>query len=90
MPRYDYRCPSCKNGFEVRQSFQDPPVAACPKCGTESQRVIHAPEIVYKARGFSAYDQRTGGFGSYWYNREKEADAKGASPDIGTPDPSSN
>lgn len=89
MPLYDYRCSACGHRFELRQRFQDPPTAACPSCGAQSERVIHAPEIVYKARGFSAYDQRRGGFGSYWYNREAESDAKGASSDLGTPDPPS-
>ena len=79
MPIYDYSCPN-GHRFDLRQSFQDPAGAACPECGSESKRVIHAPEVVYKGSGFYTSDQRQNGFGSYWYNRE-------AAEDRGAPEP---
>lgn len=82
MPIYDYRCLGCGHRFELRQSFQDPAAASCPQCAAASERVIHAPQIVYKAPGFSAYDERRNGFGNYWYNREAEEDATGVSSEI--------
>ena len=40
MPTYEYRCPACSHRFELRQGFQDPPVAQCPKCQSSAGRVI--------------------------------------------------
>lgn len=74
MPLYDYACSDCGHRFELRQSFDAPVVAACPQCKSESRRVIHAPQVVFKGGGFYTTDQRREGFGSYWYNREAEED----------------
>ena len=40
MPTYEYRCPACSHRFELRQSFQDPPLAQCPKCAGSARRII--------------------------------------------------
>ena len=61
MPRYDYRCSDCGHEFEIRQSFSDEPVAACPLCGVESRRVIHSVPVVFKGSGFYVNDYGKGG-----------------------------
>ena len=61
MPRYDYRCTECGHEFEVKQSFSDEPVAACPLCGVESRRVIHSVPVVFKGSGFYVNDYGKGG-----------------------------
>ena len=61
MPRYDYRCTDCGHEFEVKQSFSDEPVAACPLCGVESRRVIHSVPVVFKGSGFYVNDYGKGG-----------------------------
>jgi putative FmdB family regulatory protein len=81
MPLYDYACPNCEHRFELKQSFRDPVTTACPRCGAESRRVIHAPQVVYKGDGFYTSDQRRNGFGSYWYNKEAEADRGETGPE---------
>ena len=61
MPRYDYRCSDCGHEFEIKQSFSDEPVAACPLCGVESRRVIHSVPVVFKGSGFYVNDYGKGG-----------------------------
>lgn len=58
MPRYDYECPDCEHVFEVKQSYDDAPVADCPKCRTAAQRVFSPVPIIFKGSGFYITDQR--------------------------------
>jgi putative FmdB family regulatory protein len=55
MPIYDYLCPD-GHRFEVVQRFSDEPVAVCEVCGRPVQRVLHAPAVHYKGKGFYATD----------------------------------
>jgi putative FmdB family regulatory protein len=55
MPIYDYLCPD-GHRFEVVQRFSDEPVAVCEVCGKPVQRVLHAPAVHYKGKGFYATD----------------------------------
>lgn len=59
MPIYDYRCGSCGNRFEVRQSFSDHATAACPQCQGAAQRVLHPVGIVFKGSGWHSTDYRS-------------------------------
>ena len=56
MPRYDYRCESCKEEFELVQSFAEAGKGACPVCGEAGQRVYHAVPVIYKGSGFYTTD----------------------------------
>ena len=56
MPRYDYECTSCHHVFEMRQSFDSEPVAACPECSNQANRKFHAVPIVFKGSGFYVND----------------------------------
>ena len=60
MPRYDYECVSCGHRFEVRQGFQDEPVALCPRCQNTARRLISPVAVVYKGNGFYSTDNRRG------------------------------
>ena len=47
MPMYEYKatdpqksCYRCREGFDARQSMDDPPLTACPECGSPVQRQI--------------------------------------------------
>ena len=55
MPIYDYLCPD-GHRFEVVQRFSDEPIAVCEVCGKPVQRVLHAPAVHYKGKGFYATD----------------------------------
>lgn len=62
MPVYDYKakdakksCEYCKDGFEFVQSFKDPRLEKCPKCGKPVAKLISAPAI---GRSKSMLDDR--------------------------------
>ena len=59
MPIYDYRCNSCGNRFDLRQSFSDEPGAKCAQCGGSATRVLHPVGIVFKGSGWHATDYRS-------------------------------
>ncbi|HIL30795.1 MAG TPA: FmdB family transcriptional regulator [Dehalococcoidia bacterium] len=56
MPRYDYRCESCKEEFELRQTFAEAGKGTCPLCSGKGQRVYHAVPVIYKGSGFYTTD----------------------------------
>ena len=58
MPRYDYRCTSCGNTFEVSHGMREHPQVVCPDCGGEAQRIFDVSGIVLKGSGFYNTDQR--------------------------------
>lgn len=60
MPLYDYKCSSCGNHYELRESFDAPSRQPCPKCGNEAKRVLHPPPIVFKGSGFYITDSKKG------------------------------
>jgi len=56
VPRYDYRCESCKEEFELVQTFAEAGKGTCPKCSGPGQRVYHAVPVIYKGSGFYTTD----------------------------------
>lgn len=71
MPTYEYRCTGCGHRFDLRQSFQDLPVASCPTCHSQSQRLISAVGIVFKGSGWYVTDSRGSSAGSGISSAEK-------------------
>ena len=73
MPIYEYRRQDGTT-FEVLQKFSDDPLTADPDTGEPVQRVLHAPAIHFKGKGFHNTD-----YGTRRRNRELESSAeKGA------------
>ena len=60
MPRYEYRCDSCGDTFEVQQKFSDPPLEVHPTCGGHVERLISAPAIQFKGSGWYVTDYAKG------------------------------
>ena len=58
MPIYEYRRPDGST-FEVQQSFSDPPLEKDPETGVPVQRVLHAPAVHFKGKGFYNTDYGT-------------------------------
>lgn len=56
MPIYEYVCDACQHRFEVKQRVNDPPVAACARCGQAVKKVISAPAIMFKGSGWYVTD----------------------------------
>ena len=56
MPRYDYKCTSCEQEFELVQTFSEAGSGICPNCSGKGQRVYHAVPVIYKGSGFYTTD----------------------------------
>jgi putative FmdB family regulatory protein len=72
MPIYEYRRPDGTT-FEIQQSFSEAPLASDPDTGVPVVRVLHAPAVHFKGKGFYNTDYGT-------RNRERETAAAGAAP----------
>lgn len=72
IPSSERDCPHCRNGFDVLQRLDAPPVPACPACGAPTRMRISAPHVVAGQRqrlteshlekhGFTQYRRAGGG-----------------------------
>jgi putative FmdB family regulatory protein len=69
LPTYEYRCPE-GHEFEKFQRMTDPPVAECPECGEEAERILSGGAgLLFKGEGFYTTDYRSD---SYRKAAEKE------------------
>ncbi len=73
MPIYEYRRPDGST-FEVLQSFSDEALTADPDTGVPVERVLHAPAVHFKGKGFYNTD-----YGTRNRQRETAAAAEGSS-----------
>jgi putative FmdB family regulatory protein len=82
MPIYEYRRPDGTT-FEIQQSFSDDALTADPDTGVPVERVLHAPAVHFKGKGFYNTDYGT-------RNRQRETAAaaaeKSSSESSSTPD----
>ncbi len=67
MPIYEYRRPDGST-FELQQAFSDEPLTVDPDTGVPVQRVLHAPAVHFKGKGFYNTDYGT-------RNRQRETAA---------------
>lgn len=58
MPIYEYRRPDGTT-FELQQSFSDDPLKVDPDTGVPVERVLHAPAVHFKGKGFYNTDYGT-------------------------------
>jgi putative FmdB family regulatory protein len=58
MPTYQYRCLNCSQQFDLKQSFNDKPVADCPSCHGIARRVFCPVPIIFNGPGFYVTDSR--------------------------------
>ncbi len=59
MPTYEYECQACHERLEAVQSFSDPALSVCPRCGGELRKVFSSVGIVFKGSGFYKTDARS-------------------------------
>jgi putative FmdB family regulatory protein len=67
MPIYEYRRPDGST-FEIQQPFSDDPLKKDPETGVPVERVLHAPAVHFKGKGFYNTDYGT-------RNRQRETAA---------------
>jgi len=74
MPTYEYQCTACEHSFDELQSFSDPPLSKCPKCGKKKLRRLFGTgaALLFKGSGFYQTDYRSD---SYKAGEKKESDA---------------
>jgi putative FmdB family regulatory protein len=72
MPIYEYRRPDGST-FEVQQSFSDDQLKTDPDTGVPVERVLHAPAVHFKGKGFYNTD-----YGTRKRQRENAASAEGS------------
>ncbi len=58
MPIYEYRRPDGST-FELQQSFSDDTLTIDPETGVPVERVLHAPAVHFKGKGFYNTDYGT-------------------------------
>jgi putative FmdB family regulatory protein len=58
MPIYEYRRPDGTT-FEIQQSFSEDSLTTDPETGVPVQRVLHAPAVHFKGKGFYNTDYGT-------------------------------
>jgi putative FmdB family regulatory protein len=80
MPIYEYRRPDGTT-FEILQSFADEALTKDPETGVEVQRVLHAPAVHFKGKGFYNTDYGT-------RKRQRETAAETAAATDGSGDSS--
>jgi putative FmdB family regulatory protein len=73
MPIYEYRRPDGTT-FEIMQSFSDDSLSHDPETGVKVERVLHAPAVHFKGKGFYNTD-----YGTRNRQRENAAAAEGSS-----------
>ena len=62
MPIYEYQCQDCGHKLEVLHRVSNPPKKRCPKCGGRLKKMISAPAIQFKGKGWYITDYaRSGG-----------------------------
>lgn len=59
MPIYEYLC-TAGHRVDVVQKFADEALTKCEVCGKPAQRVLHAPAVHFKGKGFYATDYGKG------------------------------
>ncbi|HSZ13142.1 MAG TPA: zinc ribbon domain-containing protein [Solirubrobacteraceae bacterium] len=75
MPIYEYRRPDGTT-FETQQSFSDDALTVDPDSGVPVERVLHAPAVHFKGKGFYNTDYGT-------RNRQRETAAAAADKSSG-------
>lgn len=75
MPIYEYRRPDGTT-FDVMQSFADATLTHDPETGVPVEKVLHAPAIHFKGKGFHNTD-----YGTKRRNRELEKSAESGAND---------
>jgi putative FmdB family regulatory protein len=75
VPTYEYRCPN-GHEFEKFERMADPPMAHCPDCGAESERILSGGAgLLFKGEGFYITDYRSDSY--------RKAAKKERGPDAG-------
>jgi putative FmdB family regulatory protein len=82
MPIYEYKRPDGTT-FELQQTFNEDPLTVDPETGVPVERVLHAPAVHFKGKGFYNTDYGT-------RKRQRENAASGDASGSGSGESSSS
>ena len=88
MPLYEYQCDGCGARFELIRKFSDPPLSACPTCGSDQvQKLISSPAFQFKGSGWyiTDYARKPEGSTSDKSGAGEKNPDTGAKPDAAKP-----
>jgi putative FmdB family regulatory protein len=77
MPIYEYRRPDGTT-FEIQQSFSDEALTMDPETGVPVERVLHAPAVHFKGKGFYNTDYGTRNRQRETASAEKQSSSEGS------------
>src|SRR5512147_2952271 len=97
MPLYEYLCQSCGRTLEVIQSYSEPPLAVCDRCGGALTKLMSAPAVQFKGTGWYVSDygksgssgkttKKEGGEGTSETKSEAKESGAAPRPDTKKPD----
>jgi putative FmdB family regulatory protein len=82
MPLYEYLCGKCGRTIEVIQSYADPLLKICDRCGGELKKLMSAPAVQFKGSGWYVSDygrgsgKKEGGEGTSETKSESKSETK--------------
>lgn len=59
MPIYEYECAKCHKVHEIIQKFSDPPLGACPECGSGVTKRMSLSSFALKGQGWYSTDYKS-------------------------------
>jgi putative FmdB family regulatory protein len=89
VPTYTYKCTACEDVTEKRQSFSEPRLTTCERCGGALRKVIHPVGIVFKGSGWYITDSRSAssnGRSASDKSKSSESDTASKSTERGAPE----
>ncbi|ERG65323.1 hypothetical protein L332_12860 [Agrococcus pavilionensis RW1] len=75
MPVYAYACAACGHAFDARQSFDEPALTVCERCGGALRKQYGSIGVTFNGPGFYRTDSRSTGSSSSAASSSKGADA---------------
>lgn len=59
MPVYAYACAACGHAFDARQSFDEPALTVCERCGGALRKQYGSIGVTFNGSGFYRTDSRS-------------------------------
>lgn len=75
MPVYAYACAACGHAFDARQSFDEPALTVCERCGGALRKQYGSIGVTFNGPGFYRTDSRSTSSSSSAASSSKGADA---------------